>query len=104
MSDEPEPLKPAPRPELLALASAVRDASEIAYTRSGGIEDKEDRHAMYRVADLAAVLARLLEGKTLYRAMGVPGDWGYESAIGAAYAKALDGVDYIALRGPVEKP
>lgn len=38
------------------------------------------------VAELLRVLARLVEGKTLYRAFGAPGDWGYSTAIGKALA------------------
>jgi hypothetical protein len=42
------------------------------------------------VAELVRVLARLVEGKRLYRAFGAPGDWGYSNAIGKALAAPMD--------------
>ncbi len=39
--------------------------------------------------ELLCVLARVLEGKPVLRAFGAPGDWGYNTAIGAALAKIL---------------
>lgn len=51
--------------------------------------DKEDLPSESRdCADLVNVLARLLEGKTLYQAFGAPGDWGYGTEIGQALAEA----------------
>lgn len=40
-------------------------------------------------AELLLVLARLVEGKTLYKAMGAPGDWGYGTPIGDALLALL---------------
>lgn len=89
-------------PEIRRLASAIRSVADGAHRRAAGVEAFDDREAFYRVSDLALVLARLLEGQTLYRSMGAPGDWGYESAIGDAYSKALQVIDRLALRPPVE--
>lgn len=36
------------------------------------------------VSELARVLARVIEGKTIDQAMGAPGDWGYGTPIGDA--------------------
>lgn len=35
-------------------------------------------------AELLRVLARMVEGKSVYEAFGAPGDWGYETPIGEA--------------------
>jgi hypothetical protein len=37
-------------------------------------------------AELMVVLARIIEGKSIDRAFGRPGDWGYEHPIGRALA------------------
>lgn len=39
-------------------------------------------------AELMLVLARVIEGRSLTRAFGAPGDWGYETEIGGALAAA----------------
>lgn len=39
-----------------------------------------------RVIELAHVVRRIADGKTLDRAMGAPGDWGYQTEIGKALA------------------
>jgi len=36
--------------------------------------------------DLLGVLAHIVDGKPIDRAFGSPGDWGYQTAIGAALA------------------
>lgn len=38
----------------------------------------------HRDAELIRCLARMVEGKDVYRAFGAPGDWGYNTPIGAA--------------------
>jgi hypothetical protein len=35
-------------------------------------------------AELIRVLSRVIDGKTIYRAFGAPGDWGYERPLGNA--------------------
>ena len=74
----------------VALGRALRDeAAKVANVRSelrDGDGDRDDR--LYRDLDLAAellrVLARIIEGKPLHVAFGAPGDFGYETPIGAA--------------------
>ncbi|AHF94589.1 hypothetical protein OPIT5_29410 [Opitutaceae bacterium TAV5] len=42
--------------------------------------------------ELLRVLARLVEGQTVYRAFGAPGNWGYGTPIGdALFAAIRDG-------------
>jgi hypothetical protein len=49
-----------------------------------------DLHRLARdVAELALVLARVLEGKPMLRAFGAPGDWGYGTPIGDALRVAM---------------
>lgn len=40
--------------------------------------------AMHQAYELILVLARLIDGKSVYQSFGAPGDWGYETPIGAA--------------------
>lgn len=39
------------------------------------------------VSELLKVLSRVLQGKTVERAFGAPGDWGYGTEIGKAIAE-----------------
>ena len=39
--------------------------------------------------DLLGVLARIVEGMPVNKAFGSPGDWGHETAIGAAIASRV---------------
>ena len=39
--------------------------------------------------ELLLVLARIVEGKGLYKSFGAPGDWGYGSPIGDAVFDAI---------------
>jgi hypothetical protein len=48
--------------------------------------DGADERAIKDVAELARVLARILDGKSVYHAFGAPGDWGYERPLGNALA------------------
>lgn len=69
-----------------ALEKALR---EVASTARGAAMcsdemDPRDCRAIKEVSELALVLARILAGKSVYRAFGAPGDWGYETPIGAA--------------------
>lgn len=60
------------------LSKALRAlAAEIDSTEN---KRKNDDHA----AELLRVLARIVEGKTIDRAFGAPGDWGYGTPIGDA--------------------
>jgi hypothetical protein len=63
------------------LASVLREkAEEIQAIESLGDANRLD------TAELLRVLARVVEGKDLYRAFGAPGDWGYGTPIGDALA------------------
>jgi len=53
-------------------------------TDGGAAEDRDN-------AELVLVLARLLEGKSIYKAFGAPGDWGYHTDIGKALATSYRG-------------
>jgi hypothetical protein len=57
------------------LSKAIRDAAHKLENDGKGDAD---------VAELARVLARVVEGKTIDQAMGAPGDWGYGTPIGDA--------------------
>jgi hypothetical protein len=62
-----------------ALANAIREsANQI------GDCDVRDH------GDLLRVLANIVIGKDVARAFGAPGDWGYNTPIGAALAKKGD--------------
>ncbi len=58
--------------------------AEVLRAHGEQLGDKADRDT----TELILVLARILEGKTVYRAFGAPGDWGYSNPIGAALAVA----------------
>lgn len=76
-------------PQIAALAKAVRKRadylSEEVYTQQEDISGNLFRLAR-DVAELGRVLANLIEGKSLDRAFGAPGDWGYDHPIGRALA------------------
>jgi hypothetical protein len=73
-------------PDYTQLAQVLREQSEALQNRP----DMPDDIRM-DVTELLRVLARMVEGKDVYRAFGAPGDWGYGTAIGAALAKAYRG-------------
>lgn len=64
------------------LAKVLRERSEQILAQEPRRELDSDN------AELITVLARVLEGKPIERAFGAPGDWGYNTAIGAALAAA----------------
>lgn len=58
-------------------------AKKLAYAvRFKAAELDTPEHADH--AELIRVLARIVEGKTIDRAFGAPGDWGYGTDIGDA--------------------
>ena len=59
------------------LAKAIREKAKEMRTRNLGDADSDE---------LIFVLARVVEGKSLDRAFGAPGDWGYDTPIGDALA------------------
>ena len=57
--------------------------------RADQVQAQEPRRELdFDNAELLRVLARVVEGKPLHKAFGVPGDWGYNTAIGKALASA----------------
>jgi hypothetical protein len=62
------------------LAKALRD-------KAGEITDAPDLEpSTFDTAELLIVLARIVEGNPIAKAFGAPGDWGYDTPIGAALA------------------
>lgn len=61
----------------IKLSEALRDRATALIER-----DVIDKSALPDVAELLRVLARIVEGKTIDRAFGAPGDWGYGTPIG----------------------
>jgi hypothetical protein len=75
-----------------ALATAVRAQANALLARSYDLQEEipADLHRLNKdVAELALVLARLLDGKPALRAFGAPGDWGYDTPMGEAVRTAL---------------
>lgn len=81
------------------LQSAIKD-QEIVYTKAldrmrgmaddAGEEVGQEAWALKECIELARCLRRLTAGRTvreIHQAFGAPGDFGYETAIGAALAK-----------------
>ena len=68
------------------LAAALRN--KAAEVRNVNAATAEEDQLLRDAADLLRVLAHVADGKTLTKAFGAPGDWGYETDIGAAVAAA----------------
>jgi hypothetical protein len=72
------------------LGNVLRDeAVKIANVRNelrDSDADRDDRLArdLRDASELVRVLARMVEGKSIYEAFGAPGDFGYETPIGSA--------------------
>jgi hypothetical protein len=71
------------------LARVVRARGELLLDMSRERDDGPAARIMRDQAELASVLARILEGKPVLRAFGAPGDWGYDHPIGQALLEAL---------------
>jgi hypothetical protein len=85
----------AVRKEIQDLATAVRAQAGALTDRSHDLQEDipSDLHRLTRnVAELALVLARVLEGKPILRAFGAPGDWGYGTPMGEAVYTAIANV------------
>lgn len=68
------------------LSMALRNkAAEI---RQINVNTAAEDQALRDAADMLRVLANVIEGKPLAKALGSPGDWGYDTPIGAAIAAA----------------
>lgn len=64
-----------------AIRGIVERARDAYYARDDHSQNDRD------IIDLADTLARLLDGHTVYRSFGAPGDWGYGTPIGTALAR-----------------
>jgi hypothetical protein len=63
------------------LAAALRN--KAAEVRGVNATTETEDQTLRDAADLLRVLAHVVDGKPLAKAFGSPGDWGYETAIGA---------------------
>ena len=74
----------------LTLARALRnEAEKVSNVRhelrySETPREEAQAQALNNAAELIRVLARLVDGKSMHGAFGAPGDFGYETPIGAA--------------------
>ena len=66
------------------LAAALRN--KAAEVRNVNATTAEEDQKLRDAADLLRVLAHVVDGRPLAKAFGSPGDWGYETEIGAAIA------------------
>ena len=72
-----------------ALSIAIRDRA----SRIGACDGQSLSYGeLADAAELLRVLARVVEGRDAARAFGSPGDWGYNTPIGAALAASPDEV------------
>jgi hypothetical protein len=73
-----------------ALVKALRaEADAIADVRCelrAGDTDRDERlyPKLNNASELVRILARLVEGRSIHQAFGAPGDFGYDTPIGAA--------------------
>lgn len=68
------------------LAAALRN--KAAEVRNVNVTTGHEDETLRDAADLLRVLAHVVDGRPLERAFGAPGDWGYDTEIGAAIAAA----------------
>lgn len=68
------------------LAAALR--KKAAEVRNVNATTEEEDRTLRDAAALLRVLAHVVDGKPLAKAFGSPGDWGYDTEIGAAIAAA----------------
>ena len=71
-----------------SLATALRN--KAAELRNVDVTTAQKDQTLRDVAELIRVLARVVEGKPISKAFGAPGDWGYETPLGAALAEPAD--------------
>lgn len=71
-------LSMALRNKATELSSVAAEPGEVDATTA-----KQDQ-TLRDAAELIRVLARLVEGRPIAKAFGAPGDWGYETPVGAA--------------------
>lgn len=66
------------------LSTALRNlASQVVEHAEPGEPQYED---IKDAAELVRALARVVEGQSIERAFGAPGDWGYDTPVGDALA------------------
>jgi len=72
-----------------ALRAEADVIANVRYELRAGDNDRDDRlyPQLNNASDLVRILARLVEGKSMHEAFGAPGDFGYETPIGAALAR-----------------
>lgn len=71
-----------------SLAVALRNkAVEL---RNVNVATAQEHQTLRDAADLIRVLSCVAEGKSMAKAFGAPGDWGYETPIGAALYEPAD--------------
>jgi len=68
------------------LAVALR--KKASHVRFLNTETSEESESLRDASSLLRVLAALIEGESLHKAFGSPGDWGYETEIGQALIAA----------------
>lgn len=68
------------------LAAAVRHIASA--VRNLHVADEHEYRLLRDAADLLRVLAHVVDGRPLAKAFGSPGDWGYDTEVGAALAAA----------------
>jgi hypothetical protein len=79
----------------LTLALIIREEAERLQSLHEVAEESPDSNGVAvdyigrDTPELLRVLARLVEGQTVYRAFGAPGNWGYGTPIGDALFAAL---------------
>lgn len=71
-----------------AIRAEADKVSHVRYELRDSSDDSERDGRLYRdldqSAELVRVLARIIEGKSIHEAFGSPGDFGYETPVGAA--------------------
>ncbi len=70
----------------IKLAKVIREKAEE-INRNYDFDDPDTRD-FRDTAELLNCLARMLEGKSVHKAFGAPGDWGYGTPIGDALSDA----------------
>ena len=69
---------------LKMLSTAIRDSAKWFHDQE--YYSSDDRWDYSDVLELLKVLARIVEGVTVKKSFGSPGDWGYDHPIGKALA------------------
>ena len=79
------------------LAKVLRAEAEAIWSVRNELRDgdteRDDRlyRSLNNAAELVRILARLVEGEQFHKAFGAPGDFGYETPLGAALSRHYRG-------------